>query len=274
MPPTLTVITPTLNAGTTIRQTLESVHAVAERSDADQVIEHIVVDGGSSDQTLDIVANHPSKPKILGDKGHGISAALNIGLASATGRFVAVLNADDYWEPEAMASVMKLLQASQKEDLIYYADIVQEDPVTHLRFERQGTLERLCDFMTLYHCSLFIPLSIHRELGNYDISYALAMDSEFVHRCLAANVEFEHIPLAIGVMRLRGRSHENTPSAMQEFERSVVNHKLKSPIKARWYRIRQTIFHTLHQFTWFQHLWRRANHPNQCATKSKGTKEL
>src|SRR3954468_13392768 len=97
--PTLTIITPCLNAAATLPATLDSVRA--QRFPG---LEHIVVDGGSTDGTLDIL-RAADGVRWISEPDRGLAHALNKGIAMAGGDVIGELNADDVYEPGALAAV-------------------------------------------------------------------------------------------------------------------------------------------------------------------------
>jgi len=99
VPPTISIITPCLNAAATIGRTLGSV-----ASQGYPGIEHIVVDGGSTDGTLELLAQFP-EVKVISEPDDGLSDAVNKGIALASGELVGWLNADDWYLPGALAAV-------------------------------------------------------------------------------------------------------------------------------------------------------------------------
>ena len=106
MPPTISIVTPCLNAAATIGRTLDSV-----ASQSYPGIEHIVVDGGSTDVTLEILAQFPGV-KVISEPDEGLSDAVNKGIALATGELVGWLNADDWYLPGALAAVAEAAEAN------------------------------------------------------------------------------------------------------------------------------------------------------------------
>ncbi|HET6547092.1 MAG TPA: glycosyltransferase, partial [Solirubrobacter sp.] len=97
--PSLTIITPCLNAAATLPATFASVRAQAYPG-----LEHIVVDGGSTDGTLDVL-RAAEGVRWISEPDRGLSHALNKGIAMATGDVIGELNADDVYEPGALAAV-------------------------------------------------------------------------------------------------------------------------------------------------------------------------
>jgi glycosyltransferase involved in cell wall biosynthesis len=97
--PSISVITPCLNAAATIRETLESVHGQGYEG-----LQHVVVDGGSTDETVEIASSFAGV-KVLSEPDRGRPDAANKGIALATGDVVGFLNADDRYEPGALRRV-------------------------------------------------------------------------------------------------------------------------------------------------------------------------
>ncbi len=95
------IITPSFNQGKFIQRTIESV--LGQRGDFE--LEYIIVDGGSTDRTLDIIKGYGDKITWISEKDHGQSDAINKGFAMASGDILAWLNSDDTYEPGALASV-------------------------------------------------------------------------------------------------------------------------------------------------------------------------
>lgn len=246
--PMLSVVTPVLNARDTLEATLRSVLALRGAS-----VEHIVVDGGSTDGTLEYLRTL-SYIKLHTQTSSGISGALNEGLQLAQGVFVVALNADDVFLPP-MNDVLAQLASNGAIDTIYYSDIEQFDPNTDMAVTRRADIGPIARYMSIYHPGLFVPASVYAAIGGYSMDYDVAMDCEFVHRALARGVCFERLPCVSASMRLRGKSHLDTAGAMREFERSVVAAGLQTPLLARWFRVRQTVFHHLLKYSSVQALW-------------------
>src|SRR5581483_2193431 len=97
--PRISVITPCMNAARYLAEAIESVLREARED-----VEHIVVDGGSTDDTLKVIARYPHL-KVIGGPDQGIYDALNKGLALARGAIVGILNADDRYASGAFAAI-------------------------------------------------------------------------------------------------------------------------------------------------------------------------
>ncbi len=105
-PSLVSVIIPAFNAASCIRRAVDGVLSQTWRE-----LEIIVVDDGSTDETLEVMAAYGAQVRVLSQANGGPSVARNRGLIEARGRYVAFLDADDYWRPEKLARQVALLDA-------------------------------------------------------------------------------------------------------------------------------------------------------------------
>ena len=113
----ISVITATYNSAATVKDTLACIR---QQEYAD--IEHIIVDGRSTDRTLEIVAQFPHVAKIISEKDKGIYDAMNKGISMATGDVVGILNSDDmYTDPQVLSHVAEAFL--DPEVMTVYADL-------------------------------------------------------------------------------------------------------------------------------------------------------
>lgn len=107
--PRMTIITPSFNQGAYIEQTIRSI---LDQGYPD--LEYWVLDGGSTDETLDILRKYESRLQWISEKDRGQSHAINKGLRKATGEIIAFLNSDDYYEPGALLKVGQFFAGTPK----------------------------------------------------------------------------------------------------------------------------------------------------------------
>jgi glycosyltransferase involved in cell wall biosynthesis len=165
MPPSrLSVITVVRNAAGTIGRCLESVASQQQR------VEHIVIDGGSTDGTADIVrAFSPNLAWWCSEPDRGISDAFNKGLRRATGDIIGILNADDWYEPESLAVIRAAFEQNPETEIIHgrvrywNGDVpVRVADGNHRALRKSGSVN---------HPSVFVRHSVYRQLGLFDCSY-------------------------------------------------------------------------------------------------------
>ncbi len=200
----ISVITVVLNAVGTVQQALESV-AVQDFED----IEHIVIDGGSSDGTVEILEKFSSQINWVSEPDDGLYDAMNKGIAMATGEVVGILNADDVYENNTVLS--QVAEAHENGDLdACYADLVYvkaNDLSAVVRNWRSRSHHQgLCwrGWMPA-HPTLFIKRRVYEQVGGFDTSLKYQSDLEFCARLFEIHqISSLYIPELWVRMRLGG----------------------------------------------------------------------
>ena len=240
MQPLLSIITPCLNAKETIRQTIESVLQQGVNN-----VEYIIIDGGSTDGTLDIVNEYAeSIAVIVSESDQGISDAFNKGIALANGEYIGIINADDYYQGGVFEKIISASTDNKKPDIIHGSLRYIGEDIDNLTYVEQPNIERIWDYMSLFHPTMFIRKKVYQDIGNYRVDYHYAMDSEWVHRAIAKGVFFLEVPEVISSMRLGGCSHRYMRRSLAEFRKSAVAHGSKN-FWPNFYFIRQLILQSL-----------------------------
>lgn len=172
-PPTFSIVTCTWNSAATLADTLASVQGQTCRD-----VEHIFVDGGSTDATLDMIAAYPGRKRVLRDVGGGISRAMNEGIAAASGEFVAHLHSDDYYASDDVLATVAERFARERVDWVYGTVQVLKDgtlvpPYRVLPFTfRSFAAGRAW----VAHPAVFIRRSAFARVGMFDEKLKYAMD--------------------------------------------------------------------------------------------------
>ncbi len=197
--PRLSIITPTFNAARYLEQTMESVAAQEYPS-----LEYIVVDGGSSDATLDMVRARPELVTTwISEPDKGISDAFNKGISMATGEIVGIINADDYYHPGALAAVARAAGEHPEAD-VFYGDAIYErfDGSGIFRFRPDPDVGRhIKRRMPICHPATFVRLAAYQRYGVFDTHYRLAMDYELVFRMYRAGARFQYVDQVLSHFR-------------------------------------------------------------------------
>lgn len=209
MPPKLSVITVCLNSADTIGDTLASI---ADQTFED--IEHIVIDGGSTDGTQALVqaARHPVA-RFLSERDGGIYDAMNRGIEMATGDVVGFLNSDDTFA--SSNSVARLAAAFERGVEACYGDVVYvspEDTRRVIRYWRAGQYEQgLCaSGWAPPHPTLYVRRDTLARVGGFDTRMRIAADFEFALRLLdVEQVPVRYVPEVLVRMRAGGVSNRN-----------------------------------------------------------------
>jgi glycosyltransferase involved in cell wall biosynthesis len=222
--PKITVVTPSFNQGRFIEETLESV-AAQNFSD----LEHLIMDGGSNDETLNILKHRSEAPKWKhvrwrSEPDSGQSAALNKGFRLATGEIIGWLNSDDRYRTGCFETVAQAFALNPEVDIVYGDYTV---------IDEGGNVIKTCkeiefnSFVLRYHRVLYIPSTatffrrrIFTEENWLDEDLHYAMDAEFFIRLLDAGYRFKHIPALMADFRLHpdSKSCAKTELMLQERE--------------------------------------------------------
>ncbi len=226
----ISIITASYNSAATIADTLRSV-AAQRYGD----IEHIVVDGASTDGTLQIVGQVGGPAvRVVSGPDKGIYDAMNKGLALATGDVVGFLNSDDVF---ADAQVLERIAAAFQQpavDLVY-GDIVfveQQDlsKVVRLWTSRPYRADLCSTGWMPPHPSLYVRRQVYAQLGGYDLAFPAAADFEMALRLLdRAGLQSVYIPAVQVRMRMGGqstRSLRNIISGSREVSAACRKHGL------------------------------------------------
>lgn len=171
--PTFSIVTCTWNSAATLADTLASV-----QRQTCQDVEHIFVDGGSTDATLDMIAAYPGRKRVLRDVGGGISRAMNQGIEAATGEYVAHLHSDDYYATDDVLETVARRFADERVDWVYGTVQVLKDgelipPYPMLPFT-YGSFA--AGRASVPHPAVFIRRSAFGRVGMFDEQLKYAMD--------------------------------------------------------------------------------------------------
>jgi glycosyltransferase involved in cell wall biosynthesis len=221
------IITVSLNSERTIGDTLKSV----ESQDCGDY-EHIVVDGASTDTTLDIIEQH-RHPRMRhnSEADRGLYYAMNKGLSLAKGDYVLFLNSDDFFCRNDALSLAALKIAETQADCIF-ADVkfVKKDGITPAGrvYSARHFRPSLLRFGVMPpHPSMFVKRELLNRLGGFDTSFRIAADFDFIARALLLqHGSFVPMPEIISAFRLGGVSTSGLKSKL------IIGRELAISLKA------------------------------------------
>jgi glycosyltransferase involved in cell wall biosynthesis len=178
--PLVSIVTPTLNQGQFIEATIRSV-----REQTYQHFEHIVVDGGSADGTLDILRlNEGTYPmRWISEPDRGMYDAINKGMAMANGDILAYLNSDDLYFPWTLEAVVEAFEQHPDADVVY-GDAMGISPTGRLdlRFQPPHRYGFLLHASSYVQPAVFWRRAVAERVGRFDASMRLAGDLDFLLR--------------------------------------------------------------------------------------------
>jgi glycosyltransferase involved in cell wall biosynthesis len=217
------VITACLNAGATIARTIDSVLAQDPPPS-----EYVFVDGGSIDGTLARVEETIAAYDTAGGAGTrfvvlhqttrgGIYEAWNMALEAISAPVVFILNADDWYEPGAAAAVLDSFGTRPAAGIVLAGARlhVAGRPAAHAT-RHPRSLRLLPVLMPVVHPACFVKRSVYQRLGNFDASYRVSGDYEFLYRCHQAGVEMIDCGQLLVNVSLGGFAYQNRKLARVE----------------------------------------------------------
>ncbi|MBR0459413.1 MAG: glycosyltransferase [Victivallales bacterium] len=217
----LTIVTICWNAKSTLENTIRSVLQQTRRPD-----QYLFVDGGSTDGTVELLTSlapelqaagiaHRVIPQERIPGEAGIPSAWNQGIAQATGDIIALLNADDWLEPQCLETVEHAFQTLPTPGLV----------IAPIRFHHTDGRMTVKSPAPLWHCEFRMPVphpgtfvhaSIYRELGLYDTRYKISADYDFIWRCRNARIPVQYLQTPLVNMRLGGLANSSRALARTE----------------------------------------------------------
>jgi glycosyltransferase involved in cell wall biosynthesis len=234
--PAFSIVTCTWNSAATLADTLASVQRQTCRD-----VEHIFVDGGSTDGTLDMIAAYPGRKRLLRDVGGGISRAMNQGIEAATGEYVAHLHSDDYYASDDVLALVSERFLAERVDWVFGTVQVLRDgrlipPYPMLPFSYASFAAGRA---WVAHPAVFIRRRVLQRVGMFDEKLKYAMDVDLWLRLgLVARPATIDRPLTIFRDHAGSVSSSNKIKARQEEFRVRRRYMKQAPLAFGLYCLR------------------------------------
>jgi glycosyltransferase involved in cell wall biosynthesis len=255
--PKLSIITVNLNNATGLQRTMDSVF---QQTFTDY--EYIIMDGGSTDGSKDLIKNHANKLAYwVSEKDKGIYNAMNNGIAHAKGEYLLFLNSGDHLrEP----SLLRELSASMDGTDIIYGNtfLIESESKSWIGYHPPELTFSFFVDCTLPQSASFIKKSVFDSVGLFDENLLICSDWKFFLNAICRhNVSYKHIEKVISVFYLDGISSTGNSKAIIEKEKSLVLRKeypiflkmneeltkYKKPQKQRFKKLLTRVKYRLHK---------------------------
>ena len=207
---TISVITASFNRVNTVAQALASVQGQTWKQ-----VEHIVIDGASTDGTLQVIEAQRDRLAVLvSERDGGIYDALNKGFALTSGDVVGVMHSDDFYADERVLERVAQAFSDPAVDGVYgdLDYVARSDPARIIRRWRSGTYQRsrLARGWMPPHPTLFLRRSVIEQWGGFDTRFSIAADYDAMLRYLArGRIRLAYIPEVLVKMRVGGESNRS-----------------------------------------------------------------
>lgn len=216
----VSIITPCLNSAETIRKTIESVLYQTYKN-----IEYIIVDGGSTDGTLEIISEYISqfsgRLRYVSEPDRGVYEAMNKGIRMSHGNLIGIINSDDFYERDAVESIIAHM-GTEKYQVIYgYCRMIRRGHTRDI-FKRHH--KNLPNAM-IPHPTCFLTRDIYCKFGLFLECFKIAGDYELMLRLFVSNsVQFIRVEKIIANFELGGLS---SCTERLERERALILYRYK-----------------------------------------------
>ncbi|MCW0484745.1 glycosyltransferase family 2 protein [Gaoshiqia sediminis] len=240
------LITATYNSAATLATCIASVQ---DQTHPD--IEHIIIDGASKDNTLEVIRSMPNRvSKIVSEPDKGIYDAMNKGIGLASGELVGILNSDDLLcDPEALAKVVRVFEADPSLDAVY-ADLYYVDQQDTNKIVRRWTSGEKKPFSKGWHPAhptLYLKKSVYNAYGLFNLDLKLAADFEIMLRFLEKHrIKTHYLPERFVKMRLGGATNKSLGNIYKQNIECIkafrVNNLPVNPVLYPFYRIVPKLF--------------------------------
>jgi glycosyltransferase len=206
----VSIITVTYNSQATIADTIRSV-ALQSYSN----IEHVIIDGSSTDDTLEIVRNTPGRiTRIISEPDKGIYDALNKGIINSGGDIIGLLHSDDELASDTIIEDIcnKFIQTSSD---IVYGDLIyvsNKNKNKIIRYWKSTPFDKALvnkGWMPA-HPTVFIRREVYNKYGQFNLRYKISSDYDFILRLMQIrDLKIEYLPRIITKMRMGGVSNSS-----------------------------------------------------------------
>jgi glycosyltransferase involved in cell wall biosynthesis len=222
----ISIITATYNSAATVRDTLASI-----ASQQYPLIEQIIVDGLSNDNTLAIVNEFPHVAKVISEKDRGIYDAMNKGVLLATGDIIGILNSDDFYTTPL---VLEMVAAAFKDPAVeaVYGDLQYVKPANVqviIRTWKSGNYKKKYLYYGWMppHPTFFVRRHVYDKCGLFNTTLRSAADYELMLRVLLKhNIRAQYIPEVLVKMRAGGMSNASLKNRFRANKEDVMAWKI------------------------------------------------
>lgn len=233
--PLLSIVTVVFNNDKTLERTIQSVFDQTYKN-----IEYIIIDGGSTDGTLEIIKKYADKLAYwVSETDQGMYDAMNKGIRLAKGKWIHILNSDDYYvNNKVLEKVIPNLKDPNK--YFYYFSMWLENIAGREIYKyKYSRLKHWLLYYSAYlpHPTMFVAKEQYDKIGLFDLNFKIAADHDLILRlCRVYRPKFVGWPVA--VMQLGGLSGQNMQVTFTEFAQVTVKNGLNRHLANLIYRFK------------------------------------
>lgn len=223
----ISIVTVNYNGGKTLKRTIESILNQTYND-----IEYIIVDGKSTDNSVDIIKSYEEnfnkkgyEYRWISEKDTGIYNAMNKGIKLATGEIIGILNSDDWYEKDTVNLVAEEFKKDKELEMTYGI----------LRYVKNNRFQQIIgdydSFGRGQHPTVFLKKEVYEKYGYFNEKYKIAADSDLLLRLKKQNIKCKFIEKILTNFSLEGISTSNKINAKLEDLEIEYNHEIISKYK-------------------------------------------
>ena len=243
----ISIITATYNSEMTVRDTIESI-----LSQDYPDIEYIIIDGASTDETVEIIKSYESKiAKFISEPDRGMYDAMNKGIQLATGDVIGILNSDDFYaDSNVISNVVNSLRESRTDSI--FGDLVYVSSHNLTKITRYYSSAHFHPRLFAYgwmpaHPTFFVKRWAYEQYGLFQTDYKIAADYELLTRFLARHqLSYTYLPMVMVRMRTGGASTTNLKSNWI-LNREIIRACAENSIQTNWLKVLSKYFKKVFQ---------------------------
>lgn len=225
----ISIITITYNSGKTLEKTIKSIESQSYKD-----IEYLIIDGGSTDNTIDIIKKYENVvTKWISEPDKGISDAFNKGINMATGDLIGLINSDDILYKEALYNIVE--NYDENIDIFYGDKIVIDNNISSRSYQKALSLDMIKYSLPFCHQSCFIRKSCYKKFGLYSMDYKYCMDFDLILKMYKGGSKFKYIEYPISEFAFGGAS--DSYEALKEVYNISIKYGLPEMKAKKYYGI-------------------------------------
>lgn len=220
----ISIVTPCYNSEKTIERTINSVITQIMNDD----IEYIIIDGQSSDSTLNIIKKYAEKYptiKFISEKDNSMTEALNKGMKLATGDIVASINADDFYLPGSLQKVVDEFIKNRDIDVLIGNNLFLDNDLHAKSINKPRKFSPIrCAFMEcpFPECNIFFKRNVIEALGYFNESLKYTQDFELYLRLYNAGYKFFYRDIDLSCFVMTGENYSS--NLAKEMRQEVMSY--------------------------------------------------
>lgn len=203
--PVVSIVTVVYNCEKHIEETIQSV--INQTYDN---VEYIIIDGGSTDGTLNIIKKYEDALDYwVSEKDGGIYDAMNKGIILSSGGIIGLVNADDYIYKNTLNKVAQAVLSTNCKYTYGNIDLINKDGEVFAKryaMSKKDTETKKYEEMPCSHPTMFVSMKVYKQIGLFDTRFKLSADYDFLLKVLEHNFAGSRLKITTGAFRMGGKS--------------------------------------------------------------------